>query len=218
MKTLLLIFVCLFIWSCQPDTGQDQQAEDTATNTEDSLPPSQIDSPKKEDVPTPAAASELETAALSFHSWYLTHINNFESEVPTDAFVVEGENGKCKLEMEPYFKELRKLGTISEAFIQAEKNRLAPCAEEMAQTDWEDYMLGNVCDMLQYFYWIDSQETMEFVELDKMALAGDSAVAQLRFYDVFKGEKKYWEDLQAEVLLASEDSIWRIISITHHSN
>jgi hypothetical protein len=112
--------------------------------------------------------------------------------------------------MEPYFDELRKLGTISEAFIEGEKERLAPCAEEMSQTDWAAYKEGQVCDILTYFYWINSQETMEFVEAEKSEVKDDSATVWMRFYDVFKDTKNYWPAYRIKANLALEDSSWRI--------
>lgn len=211
MRCTLPIFslLFLFLWACQPDAAQEQEI-DIASPIEKEEPTTTENSPDSSAKEQPIEESEVEKAALSFHRWYLNHINNYESEVPTDAFVVEGKDGKCKLEMEPYFEELRKLGTISEVFIEQEKARLSLCAEEMEMTDWEACKEGQVCDMLTYFYWINSQETMEFVDAERSELLGDSAAVWVRFYDVFKEKKIYWEDHKLKTTLALEDSVWRI--------
>lgn len=210
MKFSLFVILCLFVWSCQPDPVDENQQDAVSHETSqpvDTTPPDTSNELQDEE------ESPVERAALSFHRWYLAHINNYESEVPTDAFVVEGEEGKCKLKMEPYFEELRKLGTVSEVFIEREKERLQACAEEMSQTDWAAYQEGQVCDMLQHFYWIQSRETMEFVEASNSKVLDDSAKVDIRFYDVYKDKKNYWHDKRVQVNVALEDTVWRIVKM-----
>ena len=47
-----------------------------------------------------------------------------KSEVPTDFVVTEGKNNSCIVDYEPYFNELRKLGTISNSFMEKRINCL----------------------------------------------------------------------------------------------
>lgn len=212
MKISLFVIFCLLLLSCQPDTGGENQHDTTTPENPDKVETMSADSTPKVNVNN-QEESAVERVGLSFHRWYLAHINNYESEVPTDAFVIEGEEGKCKLETEPYFAELRKLGMVSETFIESEKERLQACADEMAQTDWSAYQEGQVCEMLQYFYWIKSQETMEFVEASTSEVKAESAEVEIRFYDVFKDKKNYWPNLKVQANLALEDSVWRIVGM-----
>ena len=83
---------------------------------------------------------EILDVALSFHNWYIKSTNDIESEIPTDFVVTEGENDSCLVDYTPYFDELRKLGTISNSFMEKEKKRTKLCVETISKMKWSEYI------------------------------------------------------------------------------
>jgi hypothetical protein len=122
--------------------------------------------------------NELETVALSFHNWYVKNNNyypNDNSKKETTSFnVIKGKNNKCKVDYTSYFKNLKKLGTISEKFLLKEKERTNECAKYLETIDWNEYSTADAytydkyCDYLYYMYWTRSQENTENIEVSKI--------------------------------------------------
>lgn len=117
---------------------------------------------------------EITGVALSFHKWYIKNTNynpDDNSRKESTSFdIIEGENGKCKVDYNSYFNQLRKLGTISEKFIQKEKERTSECANFIETVNWGEYSTADAytydefCGNLYYLNWTKSQENTENLE------------------------------------------------------
>lgn len=96
--------------------------------------------------------------ALSFHKWYIRNTDGNHNSIPTDFEVKKGKNGYCIVDFEPYFNELRKLGTISDIFMDKEKKRSKLCTETISNMKWSEYIgvIPENCD--DYDYWTQSQD------------------------------------------------------------
>jgi hypothetical protein len=134
---------------------------------------------------------EIAVVALSFHNWYIKNTNEMKSEVPTDFVVTEGKNNSCIVDYEPYFNELRKLGTISNSFMEKEKERTKLCAETISEMNWSEYIgvIPENCD--DYLFWTRSQEETSGIELMSIKKENDAWKIKFHLYNSFGNEKKF---------------------------
>ena len=161
---------------------------------------------------------QLNNSALSFYKWYINAINS--EKICSDFNIVPDVKGMCKLDASGYFKELKKLGTISDKFLISETERVKGCAEYMSRIKWKEYKnredsspYENDCPFLSFYYWIRSQEIPSGVELQTINLKDNSAEATLKIFTNDEKEKYYWPQLHPVVILEKENSIWKIVSI-----
>ena len=163
---ILLLLLAIFFISCKNNSlkkteKKESQKPDVTTNTL-----------------TTENKDKIETVALSFHNWYVKNTNYYphdNSQKETTSFnVIKGNNNKCKVDYSSYFKNLRKLGTISEKFLVKEKERTNECAKYLETIDWNEYSTSDAyaydkhCDFLYYMYWTRSQENTENIEVSKI--------------------------------------------------
>ena len=100
---------------------------------------------------------EISNVAISFHKWYIKNTNEYNPKIATNFKIYKDENGFCKVNFEPYFNELRKLGTISETFLNNEIERNKECVESTEKLKWNEYDgIPLNCD--DYDYWTQSQD------------------------------------------------------------
>lgn len=121
---------------------------------------------------------EIAKIAKSFHNWYLRNTNyypNDKSEKESTSFEIKrGENGNCEIDYSNYFNNLKRLGTISNKFLEEEKKRTLNCANFLRTIKWEDYNNSDgydyeeYCGFLYYIYWTRSQENTEKIEVISM--------------------------------------------------
>ena len=117
MMTLLIV-ISILIFSCK-----DKPEPVEVTKSE------KIDSVKIE---TKDDSANIKKAGSSFYDWYFNNdFNDYE--------IVKNKNGKALLDSATYFKKLRNLGTISERFINKEKERLSTCSKFLATKYFDDY-------------------------------------------------------------------------------
>ncbi len=131
--------------------------------------------------------------AFSFHKWYIKNTNDLSSKVPTNFVVLEGENDKCLIDYEPYFNQLRKLGTISNSFMEKERQRTKPCVETILKMKWSEYQQGGEilegCD--DYIFWTRSQEETSGIEFIDLKRNNDIWLVRFQLFTIFDNEKKY---------------------------
>ena len=138
-----------------------------------------------------AQLDEIKDVALSFHLWYIKNTNGIESNIPTDFIVTKGKNDSCMIDYEPYFNELRKLGTISNSFLKSEKERTRPCAEAISKMNWEQYMEGIPKNCDDYLFWTRSQDETSGIELVNLKEENGTWKAKFKLYNTFDNEKHY---------------------------
>ncbi|WP_239774509.1 hypothetical protein [Tenacibaculum finnmarkense] len=149
---------------------------------------SELNSTKKKQSDT---EKEIINVATSFHNWYIKHTNEMKSEIPTDFVVTEGNNDNCIVDYEPYFDELRKLGTISNSFMEKEKERTKPCAETISKMKWSEYIgvIPENCD--DYLFWTRSQEETGGIESMNVVNENDLWKVKFRLFNTFGKDKSY---------------------------
>lgn len=157
----------------------------------------------------------VKDVALSFHRWYMES-SNADSDV-WDFNIVESKNGHCELDSSGYFNSLRRIGTISEKFIQNEWNRVSKCADFLRTLKWrlyinsEAYEFQDYCD-IYYYYWTRTQEPFDGVEVKRILKQEDKYVVTLVFYYGLES-KVYSHHYFPVVTVEKENNHWRISKI-----
>ncbi|MBP7499912.1 MAG: hypothetical protein KA796_08625 [Chryseobacterium sp.] len=192
MMTLLIV-ISILIFSCK-----DKPEPVEVTKSE------KIDSVKIE---TKDDSANIKKAGSSFYDWYFNNdFNDYE--------IVKNKNGKALLDSATYFKKLRNLGTISERFINKEKERLSTCSKFLATKYFDDYnsadayTFDDYCPDLYFMYWIKSQERPEkFVAKDIKQIDENNASLDINLNYGGKDEPL------SKVILAKENNSWKIVDI-----
>jgi hypothetical protein len=178
---------------------------------------SEANQPINSDV-DPKELAELERVALSFHKWYMAALD----KIPNSTYsynIVADKNGKCRVDFYDYFDALRKLGTISEKFLESEKKRVKSCSDYLKTTDYKEfasadaYVYDEYCPDLYYMYWIRSQEPYTGIELKKLIQKGNTWEAHLVFYDGFGQDKVVRPENNPKVTIEKEGEHWKITAI-----
>jgi hypothetical protein len=128
---------------------------------------------------------KIKAVATSFHDWYIYARKN-RSGID-DMRVLEGENGKCKVDTLSYFTELRKIGTISERFIEQEKLRFKDCIEYIETRDYSEYLNSEMdaywdqCPFFYYMYWGGGHEIWDGVSAESYSKDHDVWYVSLHY-------------------------------------
>ncbi len=153
--------------------------------------------------------------AFSFHKWYIKNTNDLSSKVPTNFVVLEGENDECLIDYEPYFNELRKLGTISNSFMEKERQRTKPCVETILKMKWSEYEQGGEilegCD--DYIFWTRSQEETSRIEFIDLKRNNDIWLVRFQLFTIFDDGTKYYSPYIGVVSVEKEDKKYMITNI-----
>lgn len=197
MKKLYLLFLItsLLFQSCENKQGKQNTQIPTEITTED----------KADD-----ELKLIEQNGRSFYDWY------FKNDFP-NINVIKDKNGKCKLDTLSYFKKLRKLGTVSEKFINKEKERTFICSEFISSINYSEYEEADAyeydkyCGDFYYYNWLKSQEPPHEFTTKNIQKHNDS-LASIDIYEIFKYEKNYYYPLST-VFLEKEQGIWKIVEI-----
>lgn len=167
--------------------------------------------------------ASVEKAALSFYDWYLKAHNTPDNEVAVDASISEGKNGKCHLDTEPYFDQLRKLGTVSAKFLEKETARFEDCAAFVATIDYQKFksaefeeasengQFAYFCDSFDHYYWIRSQEPYASCSARNIRFSSEN-VATVDISFAHSGQQAGAP--LSRVSLELEDGKWMITGIT----
>lgn len=167
---------------------------------------------------------EVEQAALSFYKWYLKAVNSGynSTSIPFDVDIVESKDGMCRMDFEPYFNELRKLGTISDKFIESERKRNSTCEDYLKTIHYKTYeqadayTFDDFCPQFSYMYWILSQEPYQDVKAVQTNIDKDglSAYVDVSFIYTEGTETPIISKIpNARIFLESEQGKWKIIKI-----
>ncbi len=190
-QTLYLIITILLV-SCNAKTEDKNNVNITEPKTQEK--------PKDE-------IKKIEQNGKSFYEWY------FKNDFP-NCGVIKDKNEKCLIDTIGYFKSLRKLGTISEKFINKEKQRLLSCSEFISTIDYSDYENAEAYDYDQYcgdfyyMYWIKSQEPPSSFSVKNVKKINNN----LATLDIYENYGKKDEPL-SKIFLEKEGTIWKIIEI-----
>lgn len=161
----------------------------------------------------------IKKIGTSFYDWYIKTIKASNGTIPFDFIIVEGQNGKCKVDFEPYFKELRKLNTISVKFMEREIMRSKECVEHMKTVSWSEFKNSDVyayedfCPCYTYMYWLQSQEPYDDVSILEMKKADGAWFVKLQLYNIFDSKLYIYNYFYPIVKIEKENSKWLITKI-----
>ena len=160
-------------------------------------------------------ADSLKMISVSFYNWYIQRGGGCYAALNEDS-TVSLQN------IDTYLMELKKLGTVSQKFINREKQRFEECNQFLAAGDWtnvneygDQYIYadsGEPCKWLAFDYWFQSQETSDEVEVSNLIIGNDTIIANIEFY-ARDGAEKTKQYYSAKEFLVREKSIWLIDSI-----
>jgi len=150
--------------------------------------------------------------ATSFHKWYIKNTNEYNNEIATNYKISQKKNGYCKVNFQPYFSELKKLGTISNTFMNKEIERTKKCVENIESLKWTEYDgIPEYCD--DFSYWTQSQDFEGGnVEVNNITKKDDYWVVQISlFFKDKNGEHNVWRT--ANVNVKKENGKFMIMEI-----
>lgn len=149
----------------------------------------------------------IQKSGISFYDWYFSNdLNDYD--------IVKNKNYKALLDTAAYFKKLRALGTISEKFINKERERTSTCGKFLATKYYDDYEAADAytfddyCPDMYYMYWIKSQEVPDKY-MAKNVKQIDGTHATVDIYTNYGGQ----DEPLSKVILEKEQKIWKITDI-----
>ena len=206
MRKLHLLFVTgLLCFSCT-NKPKTQEKSDLTPIIIDTLS-TRIDSSVEKET--------IKKVSTSFYNWYIKTMKAENDTASAFSFiVVKGENEKCRVDFEPYFKQLRQLETISKKFMDSEVERNKSCVNHMKSVDWieyknsEPYRYEDFCPDCSYLYWFQSQESFDGVEIVDMTKKGNIWYTTLRFYMDYQNKRTYYNSPRPIVKIENENGKW----------
>jgi len=206
MKKLYLLFVTgLLCFSCtsKPKTQEKSDLTPIKTDTLDS----KSDNSEEREI--------IKKVSTSFYNWYIrTTKAEYDTTKAFSFIIVEGENGKCKTDFEPYFRQLRQLGTISKRFMDKEIERNKTCIDHMKTVDWneyknsEPYTYEDFCPDCSYMYWFQSQESFDGIEIVDMTKKENIWYTTLWFYIDSQNKRTHYDSPRPIVKIENENGKW----------
>lgn len=162
----------------------------------------------------------IKKVSTSFYEWYIkTTKADYDTTRAFSFIVVKGENEKCRVDFEPYFKQLRQLKTISKKLMDSEIERNKTCIEHMKSVDWKEYKISDAyqyedfCPDCSYMYWFQSQETFDGVEIVDMTKKGNIWYATLQFYSDYQNKRTHYNSPRPIVKIENENGKWMTTEI-----
>lgn len=211
-KYILLISTSILLGSC----GENRQSK-TPMGVESNTNSIQLATEEQAKIDMDEK-KQIEQVALSFHRWNIECILKETGSIAYDFEIIKDANDKCKLDSTQYFKNLRKLGTISEKFIQLEWQRVEKCSNFLKELDWKTYNSADAyeyqefCD-IYFYYWTRTQEPFHGVEVKRSKKIDDYYMVTLVFYYNY-GNKEYVEYSMPLVKVETENGDWKITEIS----
>lgn len=167
----------------------------------------------------PEDSIQIVAVTNRFYEWYLQAIENYQDHIITSPEVIQDANGKCLLNLEPYFQELREVSVFSEKFIAHEVERTQSCADFLADLNWSEYEMSEAytyqdhCPFFYYHYWIRSQETFDGVEVHSIESIEDYFFVTLTFYNESNDGHILIDYYQPIIQVEKENDKWLITQI-----
>lgn len=137
-------------------------------------------------------------SSLKFYNWYLDCLkadSTFNIVQP----IYHWEDTIPVLDISEYLDRLPMLGVLSENFIRNETQRFKICQDSLNTIDHKEVdscgcsvgLFYMVCDFIEYFYWINTQEKYDGCEIKEIKINNREATCQLIFfYDLENSKEK----------------------------
>jgi len=212
-KLQLLLVIGMFCYSCADKQKTQKKVNSTITQA-DSLV--KTDNNQEKEI--------IKKVSTSFYDWYLKRISSLTDTTAYDYVILKDENGKCKVDFEPYFNQLRQLKTISKKFMDKELERAKDCVKHIKTVDWvayqdaDAYEYEDYCPDCSYMYWIKSQEFYSGVEIFKMEKKDNFWYTTLRLYNDFENKRTHYDYFYPIIKIENENGKWMMTEITLKQN
>jgi len=167
-------------------------------------------------------STEIANSSLTFYNWYLDCLK-VDSTYNIVQPIYHWVDTIPILDIAEYLKRLHKIGVVSVNFIKSEIDRFRICQDSLNTIDHKEVdscgcSVGEfyqVCDFIDYYYWINTQEKYDGCEIKEIKIGDNEATCQLRFfYDSKDSNGKHYEDNFICILnLKKCDDKWLIDSI-----
>jgi|GEM_PF-1538935 hypothetical protein len=160
----------------------------------------------------------VEKAALSFYKWYLPTVHKLDNEnYPFTVNLVENGNGRYKLDYTTYFNELVKLGTISDKFLQVEKDRFSYVEEYLSSNKYYEeiesyYDVYNDFAEDFYYYRMSQDSDSDSAEIISTQIMSDKQTACVEIR-LTTAEVGIYNSPRAQIFLEKENNNWMIVNI-----
>jgi hypothetical protein len=170
-------------------------------------------------------STEVANSSLTFYNWYLDCLK------ADSTYNIVQPNYHWKdtipiLDISEYLKRLHKIGVVSDYFIKSETARFKICQDSLNTIDHKAVdscgcSVGGfyrVCDFIDYYYWINTQEKYDGCEIKELKIGDKAATCQLRFfYDSKDSNGKHYDDnFICIVNLRKYNDKWLIDNIDKH--
>jgi hypothetical protein len=170
-------------------------------------------------------STEVANSSLTFYNWYLNCLK------ADSTYNIVQPNYHWKdtvpiLDFAEYLKRLHKIGVVSDYFIKIETERFKICQDSLNTIDHRAVdscgcSVGEfyrVCDFIDYYYWINTQEKYDGCEIKEIKIADKKATCRLRFfYDSKDSNGKHYDDnFICIVNLIKFNDKWLIDNIDKH--
>ena len=209
MKNIyLLISLSIFIfWRCT-SSNENRKIEDQNLTVSDTVSSAMSE------------REEIVKVAQSFHEWYCKAENKSytQPDYPFTARLFKTDNG-YDFDLDPYFNQLRGLKTISNNFLESERNRFSKTKKIIdeyypIQTDSNYIDIYNDCSDDFYYYRMSQDALYSRTDVVSFSLANDNKAATVVLSLVPDGsENVEYIYPQAKVKLEKESDKWMIVSI-----
>jgi len=132
---------------------------------------------------------EIANSSLTFYNWYLDCLkadSTYNIVQPN----YHWEDTIPILDISEYLSRLLKLNVVSEDFFKSEKERFKICQDSLNTIDHKEVdscgcSVGEfyrVCDFIDYYYWINTQEKYDGCEIKEIKINNEEATCQLLFF------------------------------------
>lgn len=167
---------------------------------------------------------EIERVAKSFNEWYRDAESKSytQSDYPFTAKLIKTKDNNYDFDLEPYFDQLRKLGTISDKFLDKERDRFRDIKTMIdeyypIQNDSNYIDIYNDCADEFYYYRMSQDALYSNIEIVSFSIADDNrkAIVVLSLIPNSSENPEYTDYTypQAKVVLEKESGKWMIVSI-----
>jgi hypothetical protein len=134
-------------------------------------------------------SNAIALTSLTFYNWYLDCLKA-DSTYNIVQPIYHWINKIPILDISEYLKRLKNLGVVSDDFIKTETARFKICQDSLNTINFEEVdscgcSVGEffqVCDFVDYFYWINTQEKYDGCEIQEIKINNLKATCKLLFF------------------------------------
>ena len=156
----------------------------------------------------------------TFYKWYIQKSNSLE----TTGFmpkVEKGSKGYALLGVDTYCAILTHSGYFTNRFIESEKTRLKPCADQIAKMKYSTYEkmsmemggLPNECNCFYYDRWFNAQDNPDRIRVTGTKSLGENSVEATFVFETGDEKNVSQWDTKCKAIMELESGSWKITGL-----